>query len=124
MNIPSKNNNQTSVSDKVSLNKVTTPIFNTVTVNATTNKGVGIPTKINVDIPPKKFNIPHNENLNIPSNNNNQSSVSDKVPLNKVATPIFNTVTVNATTNNDVRLRTKINVDIPKKRSTYLIMKS
>ena len=62
--------------------------------------------------------------MNVPSNNNNQSLVSDKVPLNKVATSIFNTVTVNATTNNDVRLRTKINVDIPKKRSTYLIMKS
>ena len=81
MNIPSKNNNQTSVSDKVSLNKVTTPIFNTVTVNATTNKGVGIPTKINVDIPPKKFNIPHNENLNIPSNINEHIPQNEKVNI-------------------------------------------
>ena len=62
--------------------------------------------------------------MNIPSNNNNQSSVPDKFPLNKVATPIFNIVTVNATTNNDVGLSTKINVDIPSiKKSIYLMMK-
>ena len=61
--------------------------------------------------------------MDIPSNNNNQASVTDKVPLNKVATPIFNIVTVNATTNNDIGIPTKINVDIPKKKSTYLMMK-
>ena len=57
--------------------------------------------------------------MHIPFNNNNQASVPDKVPLNKVATPIFNTVTVNATTNNDVDISTKINVDIPPKKSQY-----
>ena len=63
----------------------------------------------------KKVNIPHNENVNILSNNNNQLSVSVKVSLNKVVNPIFSAVTVNATTNNDVSIPTKINVDIPKK---------
>ena len=70
----------------------------------------------------KKVNIPHNDNMNIPSKNNNQTSVSDKVSLNKVTTPIFNTVTVNATTNKGVGIPTKINVDIHPKKSTYLIM--
>ena len=59
--------------------------------------------------------------MNIPSNNNNQVSVPDKVPLNKVATPtpIFNTVTVNTTTNKDVGLQTKMNFDIPPKKSQH-----
>ena len=65
--------------------------------------------------PPKKVNIPHDESMNVPSNNNNQTSVPDKVSLNKVATPIFNTVTVNTTSNIDGGIPTKINVDIPKK---------
>ena len=42
--------------------------------------------------------------MNLPSNNNNQYSVPDKFSLNKVAIPIINIVTVNATTNNDVGL--------------------
>ena len=123
VNISFNNDNQASVPDKVPLNKIATSIFNTVTVNATTNNNVGIPTKINVDILKKRVNIPHNKNVNIPSNNNNQASVPDKVPLNKVATQLFNTVTVNATTNNDVGIQTIINVDVPKKESTYLIIK-
>ena len=115
MNIHSNNNNQSLITDIVHLNKVVTPICNTVTVNATTNKYVGISTKINVNKPKKnKVNILNDENINVPSNNNNQYSVPDKCPLNKVATPIINIVTVNATTNNDVGLSTKTNIDIPR----------
>ena len=117
MNIHFNNNNQTSVPDKFPLNKVATTIFNIVTVNGTTNNDVGLSTKINVDIPPiKKVNIPHDESVIVPSNNNNQTSVPDKVSLNKVATTIFNTVTVNSTTNKDVGVPTKINVNIPKRK--------
>ena len=114
MNIHSNNNNQSLITDKFPLNKVVTPICNTVTVNTTTNTDVGILTKINVNKPQKnKVNIPNDENMNLPSNNNNQYSVPDKFSLNKVAIPIINIVTVNATTNNDVGLSKKTNIDIP-----------
>ena len=62
--------------------------------------------------------------MNIHSNNNNQSSVPDKFSLNKVVTPICNTVTVNSTTNKDVGISINFNVIKPKKiKSTYLMMK-
>ena len=84
MNILFNNNNQASVSDEVSLNKVTTRIFNSVTVDdhvSTSNNDVSIPIKIkDVDIPKKvNVNIPQNKNVNIPFNNNNQTSVPDEV---------------------------------------------
>ena len=105
MNIHSNINNQSLITDKFHLNKVVTPICNTVTVNATTDTDVGISTKINVNKPKKnKVNIHNDENMNLTSNNNNQYSVPDKFSLNKVAIPIINIVTVNATTNNDVGL--------------------
>ena len=62
--------------------------------------------------------IPQNNNMNIPLKINNQSSVPDNVSTKIVATPIFNSVTVNdhvSTSNNDVSIPTKINVNIPKK---------
>ena len=85
---------------------------------------MNIPLKINnqssnVNISPKKVNIPHDESMNVPSNNNNQTSVSDKVPLNKVATSISKTVIANVTTNNDVGISTKINVNIPPQKSQH-----
>ena len=65
--------------------------------------------------------------MNIPLNINNQSSVPVKVSTSIVATPIFNSVTVDdhvSTTKNDVDIPTKIVVNIPKKlMSTYLKMK-
>ena len=62
---------------------------------------VDIPQVNNVNIP-----IPNDGNMNLPSNNNNQYSVPDKCSPNKVAIPIINIVTVNATTNNVVGFST------------------
>ena len=69
---------------------------------------VDIPQVNNVNIP-----IPNDENMNSPFNNNNQYSVTVKCSPNKVAIPIINFVTVNATPNNVVALSKKKITDIP-----------
>ena len=86
MDIPSKNNNQSSLPVKVPTKKVSKEFFNSDIVKdhiSTNNKDVGIPQK-------KDVNIPQNKDNNISFENNNQSSVLVKVPLNKVSNPFFN----------------------------------
>ena len=76
---------------------------------------VDIPQVNNVNIPltkKNKVNIPNDGNMNLPFKNNDQYSVPDKCSPNKVAIPIINIVTVNATTNNTVGLK-KNKTDIP-----------
>ena len=54
--------------------------------------------------------------MNILSNNNNQSSVPVKVPLNKVSNQLFNNDTVkdhDLTNNKNVGIPNKKDVDIP-----------
>ena len=100
MNIPSKNNNQSSVSVKASLNKQSIQIFNRDKVYdhvSTNSNDVGIPRKEkDVDISKHvNVNIPQNINVNIPSKNNNLSSVPVKVSLNKQSIQMFNRDKVN-----------------------------
>ena len=81
VNIPSKNNNQSSVHVTILRKKVFNQLFNSDIVKdhiSTNNKDVGIPQK-------KDVNIPQNKDNNISFENNNQSSVLVKVPLNKVS---------------------------------------
>ena len=107
MNIPSKNNNLSSVPFKASLNKQSIQIFNRDKVNdrvSTTNNDVGITTKTNKNI---NVNIPQNINVNILFKNNNQSSVPVKVYLNKQPIQIFKRDKVYdhvSTNNNDVSI--------------------
>ena len=71
MDIPSKNNNQSSLHATVPRNKVSNRLFNSDTVKdhvSTNDKDVSIFKKKDVEIPKKKdVDIPQNEDVNIPS---------------------------------------------------------
>ena len=131
MDIPSKNNNQPSVSVNVPPNKVSNRSFNSKTVKyhvSTNNKDVGIPNKKDVDIPKEiDVYIPQNKDVNISTKNNNQSSVPVKVLPNKVSYQSFiskivkyhvstNIKDVGITNNKDVDISKKIYVDIPQNK--------
>ena len=84
--------------------------------------------KIRMSTYPKKdVDISQNKDVNIPSKNNNQSSVHVKVLRNKVSNQLFKSNTVNdhvSTNDKDVSIPKKKDVDIPKKKiSTYLKIK-
>ena len=126
MNIPSKNNNQSSVPVKVPSNKTSNQFFNSDTVKdhvSTNNKDVGIPKpKKNVDIPQKMdVNIPQTKDMDITCKNNNQSSVPVKVPFNKVSNQFLDNETVKdhvSTNNKDVGIPNKKDVDIPPRHTS------
>ena len=70
--------------------------------------------KTKTDIPQiKQSKISHDESKIVPSNNNNQTLITDKFSLKKVVTSILNTITVNAITIKDAGIPAKINVNIP-----------
>ena len=64
--------------------------------------------------PNKQSKISHDESKIVPSNNNNQTSITDKFSLKKVVTSILNTITVNVTTIKDAGIPAKININIRK----------
>ena len=69
--------------------------------------------------PKTNVDIPQNKDMDIPSRNNNQSSVHDKFYRNKVFNQLFNSDTVNdhvSTINKDVSIPQKKDVDIPKNK--------
>ena len=86
MDIPSKNNTQSSVPVKVLLNKISNQFFNSDTVKdhvSANNKDVGIPNKKDVDINQKiDVNIPQNKDMEIPS-------VHVNIPPSQTNTPNY-----------------------------------
>ena len=66
--------------------------------------------------------IPQNKDVNIPSKNNNQSSLHIKVPRNKLLNQLFNSDTVKyhvSTNDKDISIPKNKDVDIPKKRCQH-----
>ena len=71
--------------------------------------------------PKKDVDIPQNKDVNIPSKNNNQSSVHVTIPRKKVFNQLFNSDIVKdhvLTNDKDVSIPKNKDVDIPKKMST------
>ena len=65
--------------------------------------------------------MPQNKDVNIPSKNNNQSSVHVTIPRKNVFNQLFNSDTVKdhvSTNDKDVSIPKNKDVDIPKKMST------